>query len=170
MGWRSSRATMGGGELIDTGYHPTYTLLHLSSAAPVEVTAMLSQHRIQMDGEDSAQVLVRFADGSVGNIVSSWAYERPEGWPPFTVIGEKGQLYPRGDDLCLSLRDAEETVFPFEEVNTFDEETADFVRCVRDGSAPMQNELDGIRVLRVILGAYESDTEKRTVRLADDAS
>ena len=28
--WRASRATMGGGELIDTGYHPSYRLLFLA--------------------------------------------------------------------------------------------------------------------------------------------
>ena len=37
MGWRASAATSGGGELIDTGYHPTYLLLHLAGGAPAEV-------------------------------------------------------------------------------------------------------------------------------------
>ena len=39
MGWRASAATSGGGELIDTGYHPTYLMLHLAGALPVEATA-----------------------------------------------------------------------------------------------------------------------------------
>ena len=50
MGWRASAATSGGGELIDTGYHPTYLLLHLAGGAPVEVTAMLSTHRLDVHG------------------------------------------------------------------------------------------------------------------------
>ena len=45
MGWRADRSMIGGGELIDTGYHPTYLLLHLAGSEPVEVTAMLSRHR-----------------------------------------------------------------------------------------------------------------------------
>ena len=76
MGWRASAATSGGGELIDTGYHPTYLMLHLAGGSPVEVTAMLSTHRLKfMEGEDSAQVLVRFDNGVVGHLVTSWAYE-----------------------------------------------------------------------------------------------
>ncbi len=60
MGWRASAKTSGGGELIDTGYHPTYLLLHLADAQPTEATAFLSTHRLKfMEGEDSAQVLVR---------------------------------------------------------------------------------------------------------------
>src|SRR5438105_1500348 len=85
--WRSKRETMGGGELIDTGYHPSYMLLYLAASEPVEVAAMLSKYVItSMEGEDSAQVLVRFADGSVGNIVTSWPYEPPVGAWRFQVM------------------------------------------------------------------------------------
>ena len=37
MGWRAHRSTSGGGELIDTGYHPTYLLLYLMDSEPIEV-------------------------------------------------------------------------------------------------------------------------------------
>jgi predicted dehydrogenase len=81
MGWRAQRSTSGGGELIDTGYHPTYLLLHLIDSEPVEVVAMLSRHRLTfLEGEDSAQVIVRFADGS--------------GWHPDDQLGIRaGRLH-----------------------------------------------------------------------------
>ena len=73
--WRANLKTQGGGELIDTGYHPSYLLMHLAGAVPTHVTAMLSTHRLKfMEGEDSAQLLVRFANGAVGSLVTSWAY------------------------------------------------------------------------------------------------
>lgn len=82
MGWRAHAATSGGGELIDTGYHPSYLLLHLAGGAPVEVAAMLATHRLTfMEGEDSAQALVRFDNGVIGQLVTSWAYQ------PATVNG-----------------------------------------------------------------------------------
>ncbi|MDQ3856242.1 MAG: Gfo/Idh/MocA family oxidoreductase [Chloroflexota bacterium] len=164
-GWRGSRETMGGGELIDTGYHPTYLLLYLAQSEPVDVAAMLSSHALKIDGEDSAQVLVRFADGAIGNIVTSWAYDRPEGWWQFLVAGERGSMYRMGDNLHLVLRDSEPQVFEHPAVNSFEEETAAFVRCIAEGRTPIQTEADGARVLEVILAAYRSEEERRIVQI-----
>src|SRR5437588_3181743 len=106
--WRSKKETMGGGELIDTGYHPSYMLLYLAANEPVEVTAMLSKYVIaSIEGEDSAQVLVRFADGPVGNIVTSWAYDLPVGAWQFQVIGERGQIYGIDNRLYYKLNEFE---------------------------------------------------------------
>lgn len=163
--WRSKRETMGGGELIDTGYHPTYLLLYLAGSAPAAVTALLSTFRLPIEGEDSAQVLVRFADGIVGNIVTSWAYDTPPGTWTFQVIGERGHLYCTGNDLHYRLLDSAEVVIPLPEVNTYSREIAHFVECLREHQRPLQTEADGIAVLRVILGAYQSDAEQRTIAL-----
>lgn len=165
-GWRSSRALVGGGELIDTGYHPTYTLLYLARSEPSEVTAMVGNYRIHsLDGEDSAQVLVRFTDGSVGNVVTSWAYELPAGAWQFLVIGEYGQMHREGNDLHYTVRGEDAVVETFPAVNGWEAEVKDFAACIREGRRPMQNEEDGIAVLKVILGAYQSEVEKRTVPL-----
>jgi predicted dehydrogenase len=170
IGWRGNRAMIGGGELIDTGYHPTYMLLYLANSIPTEVTAMLSQHRLTfMDGEDSAQVLVRFANGAVGNIVTSWAQDMTPNTERFSVRGELGHLYSLGTDLHVNIRGKETQVISFPEPEsgpyTFIREIADFVRCLREHSRPVNNETDGINVLKVILGAYTSEEEKRTVQL-----
>lgn len=164
--WRSRRETMGGGELIDTGYHPSYLLLHLAASVPAEVTAMISTYRIHtLDGEDSAQVLVRFADGSVGNIVTSWAYDPPANMSKFYVVGERGSMYESGHSLHYRLRGAEPVTITCNSVNTFDLEIAHFVSCLSDGRKPIQTEVDGINVLKVILGAYQSIEEKRIITL-----
>ena len=168
IGWRGNRAMIGGGELIDTGYHPTYLLLYLASSEPVEVTAMLSKHRLEfMDGEDSAQVLVRFADGAVGNIVTSWAYEPTSTTDKFSLVAEKGYAYSNGKELCYKVRGGEEQKISYEGVDTFSEEIKDFVTCLQEGRRPVNTEAEGINVLKVILGAYKSVEEKRTVTLAD---
>lgn len=168
IGWRGNRAMIGGGELIDTGYHPTYLLLYLASSEPVEVTAMLSKHRLEfMDGEDSAQVLVRFADGAVGNIVTSWAYEPTATTDKFSLVAEKGYAYSNGKELRYKVRGGEEQKITYEGVDTFSEEIKDFITCLQEGRRPVNTEVEGINVLKVILGAYKSVEEKRTVTLAD---
>jgi predicted dehydrogenase len=162
MGWRASAATSGGGELIDTGYHPTYLLLHLAGARPVEAVAMLSTHRLSfMEGEDTAQVLVRFENGALGTIGTSWAYDAPSNSDRFSVIGELGSI--RGSDVGVSYRlrgSTEDLVFEFEPVNTFAAEIEHFARCLISGSRPIHTQSEGIDVLGIILAAYESARTK----------
>jgi predicted dehydrogenase len=170
MGWRAHRSTSGGGELIDTGYHPTYLLLHLIDSDPVEVVAMLSRHRLAfMEGEDSARVLVRFADGSVGTVVTSWAYDPAGSTEKFSVVGEAGSLWsdglalfhqPRGGGV-VQLIDP-----PEDEIETISLSVQDFVACLHEGRRPIDTEVEGINVLKVILGAYASADEGRVISLA----
>lgn len=157
MGWRAHAATSGGGEYIDTGYHPTYLLMHLSGGKPVQAFAMMSTHRLTfMEGEDSAQVLVRFDNGSVGQLVTSWAYDAAPGTDRFSVVGEKGSLSSDGSTLRVKLRGEEEQVIAHEPIDTFAAEIADFVTCLETGRRPLNTEAEGIAVLGIILAAYES--------------
>jgi predicted dehydrogenase len=170
IGWRGDRATSGGGELIDTGYHPTYLLLHLVDSEPVEVAAMLSRHRLDfLEGEDSAQVLVRFADGSVGTIMTSWAFAPAGSTEKFSVAGQDGSLWSDGTTLHLEPRDGAVVVqrFPAPEPHTIALEVVDFIACLREGRRPINTEVEGIAVLKVILAAYASAGQKRIVSLAD---
>jgi predicted dehydrogenase len=169
LSWRGKRETMGGGELIDTGYHPTYMLLYLADSKPVEVSAMLSTHRVQgLDGEDTAHLLVRFANGAIGNVVSSWAYDLRAGTWRFQVIGERGQLYGRKSELQYRIHDFEPAQLLLPEVDAFSAEIADFVACLRDRRQPLQTEAHGVEVMKVILAAHRSQEEKRTVDLSGD--
>ena len=168
MGWRADKAKIGGGELIDTGYHPSYLLLHLAGAAPTEVSAMLSKHRLEfMDGEDSAQLLVRFANGRVGHLVTSWAYQAAGCTERFSAVGSDGQLWSDGTTLWFRKRGEDVQTEEFEQVQTIPVAVADFARRLIAGERPIHNQVEGIAVLKLILAAYRSAEENRTVRLAD---
>ncbi|MFH1740544.1 MAG: Gfo/Idh/MocA family oxidoreductase [bacterium] len=166
FGWRGPLATAGGGELIDTGYHPSYMLLHLAGSRPVAVTAMLGKyvHR-GIEGEDCANVLVRFENGSVGFIYTSWAWEWPEGHNQFHVIGEKGQMYGRGNKFCVKLlnQDPVETELP--KHHEFHAEVDHFIKCLEMKTTPVQSHIEGIDVLKVILSAYEAAKTNTIVTL-----
>ena len=135
------------------GYHPTYLLLHLMDSEPVEVVAMLSRHRLAfMEGEDSAHVAVRFADGSVGTITTSWAYEPAGCTERFSVVGEAGSLWTDGDVLFHQLRGGAVTQLtepPAADLKTVGLSVLDFVACVREGRRPIDTEVEGIQVLGV---------------------
>ncbi|KQO63833.1 Gfo/Idh/MocA family protein [Curtobacterium sp. Leaf261] len=163
MGWRADAKTSGGGELIDTGYHPTYLLMHLAGASPLEATAMLANHRLSfMEGEDSAQVLVRFDNGVLGSIVTSWAYEPSANTERFSVVGELGSLWSDGTTLWHRLRGEDTVEQRFDEVDQFAEEIAHFATSIAAGTRPINTHEDGIEVLGIILAAYESAKGRRT--------
>jgi predicted dehydrogenase len=171
MGWRAHKSTSGGGELIDTGYHPTYLLLYLLDSEPVEVVAMLSRHRLTfMEGEDSADVLVRFADGSIGTLMTSWAYEPAGSTEKFSVVGETGSLWSDGRALFHKPRGGTVVQLvdpPDQNIETIGLSVLDFIACLRYGRRPIQTEVEGINVLKVILAAYASAEEGRTISLKE---
>lgn len=164
-GWRGKRETMGGGCLIDTGYHPSYLMLYLSNSEPAAVCAMLSHHSANpLEGEDTAEVLIQFKNGVRGTILTSWAYEVPTGHWQFHFIGERGQLYGRGNILYLKpVGWSEAARLELPARNAFVEEIRHFVDCLLTGSRPIHTHEEGIAVLRIILGAYESATQNKIV-------
>ncbi|HET7092126.1 MAG TPA: Gfo/Idh/MocA family oxidoreductase, partial [Thermomicrobiales bacterium] len=90
--WRADRRRMGGGEVLDTGWHATYRLLALADDRPVEVAAMMDRFAIeQLTAEDTGAVMVRFASGAIGQILTSWAFNPPGGWQ-FEVGAQHGSL------------------------------------------------------------------------------
>ncbi|MBA8792801.1 putative dehydrogenase [Friedmanniella endophytica] len=161
MGWRAHASTSGGGELIDTGYHPSYLMLHLAGGSPVEATAMLSTHRLTfMEGEDSAQVLIRFDNGVVGQLMTSWAYVPSANTERFSAVGELGSLHSDGTTLSYRLHDGTTESFTFDPVETIPAEIGHFGRCLLDGVRPPHTEKEGIEVLGMILAAYEGARTK----------
>ena len=163
MGWRASAATSGGGELIDTGYHPSYLLLHLAGGRPTEVGALLATHRLRfMEGEDSAQLLVRFDNGVVGSLTTSWAYQAPGSTERFSVAGELGSLHSDGVRLSYRLRGQDEVTMEFEPVHEFAAEVEHFARSLLAHRRPLHTHVEGTQVLGMILAAYES-ARSRTI-------
>ena len=161
MGWRAHVETAGGGELIDTGYHPSYLLLTLAGGVPVEATAMLATHRLTFsEAEDSAQVLVRFDNGVIGQLVTSWAYQPAAITERFSAVGELGSLHSDGTTLSYRLRDGNEETFSFDKVDTFEAEIGQFAHCLETGERPPHTEDEGIQVLGMILAAYDSAKNK----------
>ena len=174
VGWRASRETMGGGVLIDKGYHPTYILLYLAGAEPVAVTAMSNTYVAQMDGEDTALVLVKFANGAIGQIFTGEGFVFPANDAKFHVIGERGEVYgarydvhavPRGFAAPSSQQFPPDTNG---NQQTFDATIRHFFDSVTTGRPPIQDHRDGRRVLEVIQAAYRSISEGRTVTLPLD--
>jgi len=155
--WRADTNKMGGGELIDTGYHPTYRLLFLAGGEPCGVAAVTGKYRQKhMQAEDSATVLIEFDNGITGVVRTSWAMELPADHHSFHVVGQHGQLYGGNNELFWRpARFGGPAKMSFGEVDTFEEEIIHFVDCLEKGTEPVQSYKDGIRVLQVIRKSYD---------------
>jgi predicted dehydrogenase len=169
-GWRTDIAKMGGGELIDTGYHPTYRMLFLAGQTPTEVTAMLGTYRMDMDREDTAHVLMKFANGMTGQIMSSWAIRAPGAQNAlFYIMAEAGQLWGMPDRLHyqpVNFTSPATVEYPgWTGAHTFHAEIAHFVDAIEGGYQPMHSVTEATDTLRVILAAYESVETGQTARL-----
>ena len=165
-GWRGKVATCGGGCAIDTGYHPTYILISLANSEPVEVVSFLANYnQPTLEGDDSAQTMVRFANGAVGTLQTSWGHPVPNGHWQFHAIGEKGQIFGRGNTLYYQPLQGETEKHELQPESGFVGEIRHFVDCIEQGLTPEQGLYEGVTVLKVILAGYQSDREKRVVTL-----
>ena len=156
--WRSSVASQGGGELIDTGYHPSYLLLYLAGAPLAEVRGSMSRFYMQIEGEDTASVQVRFQNGVLGEVLTSWAMPLPYGTHKLHLVGNKGELF--GSDNILYYRPTGFTE-PAKRIlakveSTFSEQIGYFADCLQNGVRPLHGAEDGRAVLELILKATES--------------
>ncbi len=155
--WRSHSKLQGGGELIDTGYHPTYRLLYLAGAAVEEVRGTMGRFSIEMEGEDTAAVQVRFANGIMGEILTSWAFPQPYGTHDIHVVGERGELFGSGNRLWHLPRGFEKpSERTLKEVDEFAEEIGHFADAILKGTRPIHSAEEGREVLRVILQAAQN--------------
>ncbi|MBN1933376.1 MAG: Gfo/Idh/MocA family oxidoreductase [Anaerolineae bacterium] len=168
--WRSDPAKMGGGELIDTGYHPAYRLLFLAGQMPVEVSATLGNYRIPMDEEDTAQLSVKFADGAMGSIFTSWAIAAPGCGPTlFSIQAEAGQLWGESNKLYyqpVGFQTPAVTEYPgWDYDRTFAAEIAHLIDAIEGGFEPLHSAQEAADTLRLILAGYKSAQEGIIVKL-----
>jgi predicted dehydrogenase len=114
--------------------------------------------------------MIRFADGPVGTIATSWAADAPTSTEKFSVVGEAGTLWSDGRTLRHKPRGGRTTIvakYPPPKPHTIALGVVDFIACLREGRRPMNTEAEGISVLKVILAAYASAERKQFVALSD---
>lgn len=168
--WRSDPAKMGGGELIDTGYHPAYRLLFLAGQKVTEVSAAVGTYRLPLPREDTANVLCKFEDGATGRIYTSWGLRAPGARPTvFNIMASAGQLWGEMDKLYyqpVGFQSPAAVEFPgWNYDRTFAASIAHFCAAIEGGFEPLHSVAEATDTLRLILAAYQSIEEKRIIQL-----
>jgi predicted dehydrogenase len=155
--WRANLKTQGGGELIDTGYHPSYRLLHLAGSPIKRIKGTMGRYVQRIEGEDTASVQIEFENGAIGEILTSWAFALPYGTHHIHIIGEKGQIFGSDNTLYVLPRGfSEPAKRTFPDTPTFVAEIEHFAKCLQEGKRPIHGVEEGRAVLELILKASES--------------
>ncbi|HEV8309807.1 MAG TPA: Gfo/Idh/MocA family oxidoreductase [Methylomirabilota bacterium] len=157
-GWRRRRQDVGGGILIDGGIH--YIHLLQDWAGPVvQVHAVAPPNLFaEVEGEDTAFLLLRFRRGAVGSLANSLASpglpRRQATW----VSGTEGSLAVdnRGRYLWLRSRTRRGLRVFFRDLRGIRAQLADFVGAARENRPPALPAAATRRDLAVVLAAYRS--------------
>jgi predicted dehydrogenase len=159
-GWRGNLSIGGGGALMDSGHHQVYQALHLLGR-PEELHAFCSRLMLTgMEGEDIAQIQMRYANGALATILQSWTNNQGTPVDGIRIVGTAGwlqitdALYVNGE--CVD----SDTTYP----NSFVNQAQAFVDLVRHGTPPASTLDDARDTLAMILLAYESAKTSTVLR------
>ena len=144
--------------MIDTGYHPSYRLLYLAGSPVADVHGTFGRFEQRIEGEDTASVQVRFENGVIGEILTSWGLELPYGTHHVHIAGDKGQIFGSGNELYYLPRGFHEPAklrLP-EARNTFVPQMAHFADCVQNSKRPIHGPEEGRAVLELIVRATQN--------------
>ncbi|MBI3953643.1 MAG: Gfo/Idh/MocA family oxidoreductase [Chloroflexi bacterium] len=166
----SAQRWMGGGAVLDAIHELDYIQWLVGS--PVRQVACFAGKlsRLEIEAEDTAAVLLRFADDTIGEVHMDYvqrAYSRS-----CHIIGDKGTIrwdYAKGQVCCYAAAEGrwEVSVDPpgWEPNQMYLDEVRHFLRCLAGDEEPAQDVLAGARTLKVALAAKAAAETGQVIRL-----
>jgi predicted dehydrogenase len=174
--WFYDKNKSGGGAMVDIGVHILDLIRWLVNKEVVEVFADIKRLEKNVPVEDNGNVLLRFADGTIGGFECSWT-TRPYEVNTF-IYGQRGKLITslgKSKPVVLSLvaaggrRDPncllKEIVPKIPSGNAWANAMHYFVRCVRNKKKPFVDGVEGLETVKVLLATYRAARQKRWVKV-----
>ncbi len=174
-GWFVDRERSGGGALIDIGVHALDCIWWLmNSPRPVEVMGAVYSHfghlvpdDVKYDVDDGTFAQIHFENGATIILETTWALNLP-GDNYIKVAGTKAGATLNPFTLYTEV-DGKEVDKPLHapRINGFDEEVKHFVGCIVDDEEPISSAEQGIMLMQMLDGIYESAEKGQSVHIAD---
>jgi predicted dehydrogenase len=164
-GWFADQ-TQSGGPVLDLAIHSFDYLLWLFQDRVIRVSAVGVREKIAVNGY--ALVLLRFANGGIGQVEVSWLHPKGQGLLVRNeLFGTNGRLVWDYDGIAALqvVKDdgrQNQTMVP----GGWNVQTAGFLNSIQKGTPPLVSGQEALEALRVGLAALESLETGRTVELA----
>ena len=184
-GWFTEKKRSGGGALIDIGIHALDSAWYLmGTPRPVSVTAAVFQnfkHLVQtpiFDVEDTAFAFIRFENGAVVQLKTSWAGNLTDEIPEGSVFGrELNNCTIYGSKATIRLkpltlfRDQDGTLIdqPLrlpDNADSFELQMQSFVDAVAGKTAPINSARQAVYLMEMLDAIYLSSSTRREVPIA----
>jgi len=184
-GWFTEKKLSGGGPLIDIGIHALDSAWYLmGTPRPVSVTAAVFQnfkHLVQtpiFDVEDAAFAFIRFENGAVVQLRTSWAGNLTDEIPEGSVFGrELNNCTIYGSVATVRLkpltlfRDQDGTLIdqplkPPDNADSFELQMQNFVDAVAGRTAPINSARQAVYLMEMLDAIYLSSSTRREVLIA----
>ena len=184
-GWFTEKKRSGGGALIDIGVHALDSAWYLmGTPRPVSVSAQVYrnfEHLVQdpvFDVEDAAFAFIRFDNGAVVHLETSWAGNLPDDIPMgqyfgrelnnSTVYGTKGTIRLKPLSFFEDQNGALTTV-PIEaadEADSFELQLRNFLDSIAGRSQPVNSAEQAVQLMEMLDAIYASSSLGREVPIA----
>ncbi|MBI3362653.1 MAG: Gfo/Idh/MocA family oxidoreductase, partial [Chloroflexi bacterium] len=165
-GWFADGAKSGG-PVLDLAIHTIDYFLWLFGGKATRVCAVGVRGKINV--YSYALVTIRFADGGMALVETSWAHPRPQGLTVRTELaGTRGRLHWDYDGISsmqVIRGDSPRRNLVMVGEDSFTAEIADFVRCVEQDTPPPIPGEEALEALRVALAGLESLESGKAVEL-----
>ena len=183
--WRQDPALGGGGALADMGSH-CIDLLEMLFGSTYEITAFVDTIVQDYPVDDSSVVLLRFENGAMGIVDAHFNVPDEASVNMLEIYGSKGRVEGRGtigqastgmmtgilqsgDRKYDATQQREETteqvIEPEEVVNIYQAEIEDFCEAISLDRQPCVSGEDGLWNLKVLMAAYESAKQGKTIKV-----
>ncbi|MDP8922018.1 MAG: Gfo/Idh/MocA family oxidoreductase [Chloroflexota bacterium] len=164
-GWRTRLETAGGGSLNENGSHRIDLLFWLLGEAR-SVSAMIERVEAWYEGEDQANVTIRFANRAIAQFDQSWCTRTPR--DSFAIFGTQGEAIIddlEGTRLRVRIGQGPEEIVEAASraAATHAPVVADFVRALNTGGRVRCSGADALLTSQLIELAYVAAREGRTV-------
>ena len=182
-GWFGDKSRSGGGPLIDLGVHVIDLVRYLmGNPKPVSVygatfqklgdrpgikkgdayQSSTTEEKPVFDVEDMASVMIRFDNGAVLSIEASFSLNIEKDVGNIELFGTKAgckldpelTIFTDMNDYLANVKLAQSTALSFD--GLFDNEINHFVECIETGKPCRNPAQDGVTLMKILDGIYES--------------